>query len=212
MSIGILGKKVGMTRVYNEAGAATPVTVIEASSNVVTQLKTKEKDGYEAVQLGYDETKEKQVSKALVGHFKKASTPPKRFLKEFPKNGEEIEAGKEVKVTQFEVGQLVDVIGLSKGRGFQGVVHRWNFRGQPDSHGSKMHRRPGSIGPGSTPGRVYKNQKMPGHMGDSKVTVQNLEIIQVREDDQVILVKGAVPGAKGSYVVVRDAIKGQKKK
>lgn len=212
MSIGILGKKVGMTRIFDESGVSVAVTVIEAEPNEVVQAKTVEKDGYQAVQLGYDEVKEKSVTKPMNGHFKKAGIKPRRKLKEFRVEGEEIpEVGTTFGVDVFEAGQLVDIVGLSKGRGFQGVVHRYNFAGQPDSHGSKMHRRTGSVGAGSTPGRIWKNTKMPGHMGTRKVTVQNLKVMQVRQEDHVLLVKGAVPGAKGSYVMIREAVKGSKK-
>jgi len=212
MSIGILGKKVGMTRIYDQSGASVPVTVIEAGNNVVTQVRTAEKDGYTAVQLAYGETTEKRVTKPLVGHFKKAGTTPKKFVREFTTPGEaEQKPGDVMGVTRFQPGQLIDVIGVSKGKGFQGVVKRYRFGGQPETHGSMMHRRTGSIGCRSTPGRVFKNKKMPGHMGDKKVTIQNLVVVGVREADQVLLVRGNVPGANGSYVIIRDAIKGQKK-
>lgn len=213
MSIGILGHKLGMTRVYDDAGIVTAVTVIAADPNTVVQIKGTEKEGYEAVQVGVRDQKESRVSKPLQGHFKKAGVSPKHTLREFRLNGDdsdkELKVGDELSVNRFEVGQIVDVIGLSKGRGFQGVMKRHGFHGQPASHGSKTHRRPGSIGMGSTPGRIPKNKKMPGQMGDKRVTVQNLRVVQVREDDNVLLVKGAVPGAKGSLVVVRTAIKGQ---
>lgn len=212
MSIGILGKKVGMTRVYDQSGTVVPVTVIEAGNNVVTQVRSKEKDGYTAVQVGYGDTTEKRVTRPLAGHFKKAGVSPKKFLREFALEGEpEVKAGDTLGVSRFQAGQLVDVIGISKGRGFQGVVKRYRFGGQPETHGSMMHRRTGAIGCRSTPGRIFKNKRMPGHMGSTRITVQNLEIVGVREEDQVLLVKGAVPGAKGSYVIIRSAIKGQKK-
>lgn len=206
MSIGILGKKVGMTRIYDEAGVAIAVTVIEAEPNAVTKIN--ENNGKRSAQLAFDKTTEKRTTRPMNGHFKKAGTAPYKFLREFAiEEGCELSVGTELDVSQFQEGQFVDVIGLSKGRGFQGSVHRFGFAGQPDSHGSKMHRRTGSVGAGSTPGRVWKNTRMPGHMGDRRVTVQNLKIIQVRSDDHCLLVKGAIPGAKGSYVVVRDAVK-----
>jgi large subunit ribosomal protein L3 len=208
MSIGILGKKVGMTRVYDDAGAAVAVTVIEAEPNAVTKINENNGNGKRSVQVAFDETTEKRTTRPMNGHFKKAGTAPYKFLKEFPlEEGAELAVGSQLDVSQFQEGQFVDVIGLSKGRGFQGGVHRHGFAGQPDSHGSKMHRRTGSVGAGSTPGRVWKNTKMPGHMGDRRVTVQNLKVMQVRTDDHCLLVKGAIPGAKGSYVVVRDAVK-----
>jgi len=213
MSIGILGHKLGMTRVYDDAGVVTAVTVIAAEPNTVVQIKGSEKDGYEAVQVGFGDQKESRLSKPLQGHYKKAGVSPKHTLREFRLNGEEtdkdLKVGDDITVNRFAVGQVVDVIGVSKGKGFQGVMKRHGFHGQPASHGSKMHRRPGGIGMGSTPGRIPKNTKMPGHMGSKRITVQNLRVVQVREDDNVLLVKGAIPGAKGSLVVVRTAIKGQ---
>jgi large subunit ribosomal protein L3 len=208
MKIGLLGKKIGMTRVYDANGKATPVTVIEASGNALLQVKTPEKDGYQAVQVGYDTQKESRVTKALVGHFKKASAEPKKFVREFRlPNGSVVPEDATLTVTQFEVGQFVDVIGRSKGKGFQGVVKKHNFGGQPAAHGSKMHRRNGAIGNRSTPGRVWKNMGMPGHLGDDRVTVQNLRIVQVRAEENILLVCGAVPGPNGAYVVVRPAKK-----
>lgn len=208
MSIGLLGKKLGMTRVYDEKGVAIPVTVIEAGGNRVLQLKTKENDGYEAAQVGYGDQKEHRVSRAELGHFKKSESSPKRFIREFRLDGEleGISLG-DLPLSTFAVGQWVDVVGQSKGKGFQGVMKRHNFHGQPQTHGHMMHRRTGAIGNRSTPGRVWKNQKMPGHMGDERVTVQNLKVVQVREEDGVILVSGPVPGAKGTYVMVRPSVK-----
>jgi large subunit ribosomal protein L3 len=211
MSIGILGQKVGMTRVYDEAGTITPVTVILAEPNSVLQVKTNDNDGYSAVQVGVFDQKEHRVTKPLLGHFKAAGCTPKKFVREFTTNGEELKQGDSVTVNGFKPGQLVDVIGVSKGKGFQGPVKKHNFDGQGAAHGSKTHRRNGSIGCRSTPGRIYKNHGMAGHMGDERVTVQNLRVVQVREADHVLLVSGAVPGATGSYVVVRTAIKGQPK-
>ena len=210
MSLGLLGKKLGMTRVYDDKGVSTPVTVIAASGNKVLQVKTADTDGYVAVQVGFDDQKPSRVSKAQTGHFAKTSATPKRFIREF-RNGA-AEAGADLSVTTFEVGQFVDVIGQSKGKGFQGAMKKHNYQGQPASHGSMMHRRTGAIGNRSTPGRVWKNMGMPGHMGDERVTVQNLQVVQVREEDGVILVSGAIPGAKGTYVVVRPSKKKSAKK
>jgi large subunit ribosomal protein L3 len=208
MRIGLLGRKLGMTRLYDEKGRLTTATVIEASGNRVLQVKNAEKDGYSAVQVGFGDQKPQRVGKAQAGHFAKTSSTPKKFIREFRlAAGESAPENPDVAVTVFEVGQFVDVIGQSKGKGFQGVVKKHNFDGQPASHGSMMHRRIGAIGNRSTPGRVWKNMGMPGHMGDKRVTVQNLRIVQIREEDGVILVSGAVPGSKGSSVVVRPAKK-----
>jgi large subunit ribosomal protein L3 len=208
MKIGLLGRKLGMTRVYDANGRATPVTVIEAGGNTVLQVKTHEKDGYNAVQVGFDSQKESRVTHPLLGHFKKANSEPKKWVKEFRlPDGTTVEGDLDLSLNQFEAGQFVDVVGRSKGKGFQGVVRKHNFAGQPAAHGSKTHRRNGAIGNRSTPGRVWKNMGMPGHMGDDRVTVQNLRIVQVRPDENVILVCGAIPGATGSYVVVRPALK-----
>jgi len=211
MSVGILGKKIGMTRVYDEAGTATTVTVIEAKPNVILQVKGLEKEKYQAVQVGFDEQKESRLSKPLQGHFKKAGVTAKRFVREFRVDGGEHKVGDEIKVDLFKVGQIVDVIGVSKGKGFQGVIKRHNFAGQGAAHGSKTHRRNGAIGQRSTPGRVFKNMGMAGHMGDEKKTCQNLRVLQVRPDDNTLLITGSVAGANGSLVVVRTAIKGQPK-
>jgi large subunit ribosomal protein L3 len=208
MKIGLLGKKIGMTRVYDQAGKATPVTVIEAGGNTALQIKTKESDGYAGVQVGFDTQKEQRVTKPLLGHFKKAGSEPKKLIREFRlPDGTSLEGAIDLNVTQFTPGDLVDVIGQSKGKGFQGVIKKHNMHGQPMSHGSMMHRRNGAIGNRSTPGRIWKNMGMPGHMGDERVTVQNLRVLQVRPEEGVILITGAVPGANGSYVVIRPAIK-----
>ena len=208
MSIGVLGKKIGMTRVYDTKGRIRPVTVIEAGGNRILQVKNKEKDGYSSVQVGYGDQKEQRVPKAQKGHFAKTSSTPKRFIHEFRvKDGEALPESVDLPVTTFKDGQYVDVISTSKGKGFQGVVRRFRFAGQPETHGSMMHRRNGAIGNRLTPGRVWKNMGMPGHMGDERVTMQNLEIVQVREADGVILVSGCIPGAKGTYVVVRPSKK-----
>jgi large subunit ribosomal protein L3 len=208
MKIGLLGKKIGMTRVYDANGKATPVTVIEAGGNTVLQVKSQEKNGYDAVQVGFDSQKESRVSKPLLGHFKKANAEPKKFVREF-RLASAVEGELNLGISQFEAGQFVDVIGRSKGKGFQGVMKKHNFAGQGAAHGSKTHRRNGAIGNRSTPGRVWKNMGMPGHLGDEQVTVQNLRIVQVRPNENVILICGAVPGANGSYVVVRPAKKKQ---
>jgi len=213
MSIGILGKKLGMTRVYDAKGRIRPVTVIEAGGNRLLQVKTKEKEGYSAVQVGFGDQKEQRVSKAQKGHFGKTSSTPKRFIREFRlKDGDAAPESVDLPVTTFQDGQYVDVIATSKGKGFQGVVKRFKFAGQPETHGSMMHRRNGAIGNRLTPGRVWKNMGMPGHMGDERITLQNLEIVQVREADGVILVSGAIPGAKGAFVVVRPSKKKTSKK
>jgi len=209
MKIGLLGKKLGMTRVYDQSGRVTPVTVIAAGGNTVVQTKTVEKEGYAAIQVGFDEQKPQRVNKPELGHFKKAGVGAKKHLRGIRSSGDGAAfEGVDLSVKQFEVGDIVDVIGRSKGKGFQGIVRKHNAAGQPASHGSMMHRRPGAIGMRSTPGRVWKNQSMPGHMGDERKTVQNLRVVQIREEEGVILVSGAVPGAIGSYVVVRPAIKG----
>ncbi len=196
-----------MTRVYDANGKAMPVTVIAAEDNALLQVKTEEKDGYAGVQVGYDAQKESRLPKPLVGHFKKAGAEPKKFVREFRLPDGTPAEGLDLSVTQFEAGQFVDVIGRSKGKGFQGVMKKHNFAGQGAAHGSKTHRRNGAVGNRSTPGRIWKNMGMPGHMGDVRVTVQNLRIVQVRAEDKLILVCGAVPGANGSYVVVRPAKK-----
>jgi len=194
--------------VYDANGKATPVTVIEAGDNAIVQLKTEEKDGYLAVQVGFDSQKESRVTKPMVGHFKKANSEPKKFVKEFRlADGTAVDATTTIGLDQFQPGEFVDVIGRSKGKGFQGVVKKHNFAGQPAAHGSKTHRRNGAIGNRSTPGRIWKNMGMPGHLGDDRVTVQNLRIVQIRPEEKVILVCGAVPGSNGSYVVLRPAKK-----
>jgi len=200
-----------MTRVYDDAGIITPVTVILAEPNAVLQTKTIENDGYKAVQVGVFDQKEHRVTKPELGHFKKSGSAPKKFVREFVIDEKEETPTEALNVNRFKVGQLVDVIGVSKGKGFQGPMKKHNFHGQGAAHGSKTHRRNGAIGMRSTPGRIYKNHGMAGHMGDEKVTVQNLRVVQVRETDNVLLISGAVPGPSGAYVVVRLAIKGQPK-
>ena len=211
MSLGLIGKKIGMTRVYDDKGVARTVTVIHVGDNVVTQIKTPEKEGYASVQVGYGDQKESRINKQQIGHFKKAGVTPKSRLREFRVSAGELTAGAKVPVTLFETGQLVDVIGVSKGKGFAGVLKKHNMSGQNETHGSMMHRRTGAIGMRSTPGRIWKNAGMPGHLGSESKTVQNLLVVQVREQDQVILIQGAVPGANGSYVIVRESVKHPKK-
>lgn len=213
MKIGLLGKKLGMTRVYDDKGVITPVTVIEAGGNTVLQKKTVETDGYNGVQLGFGAQKEHRVTKPELGHFKKANSEPKKFVREFRLPDDvKLDDSVDFSVKHFAVGDVVDIIGRSKGHGFQGVMKKHNMGGQPASHGHMMHRRNGSIGCRSTPGRIWKNKGMPGHMGDERITVQNLRVVQVNEVDNVILISGAVPGKPGSYVVIRPAIKGQPEK
>lgn len=208
MSLGLLGKKLGMTRLFDEeARAMIPVTVIDVSGNTILQSKTPEKEGYSAVQIGFDDQKEQRVSKPALARFKKAGSTPKRFIKEFRFENESQIPTEHPGVSLFSAGQWVDVIGTSKGKGFQGAVKRHGFGGLRMTHGSMMHRRTGAIGCRSTPGRVWKNQRMPGHMGNTRSTVQNLKVVAVRPEDGVILISGAVPGTKGSYVTVRPAKK-----
>ena len=207
MSIGLLGKKIGMTSVYDANGRLRPVTVIAAGDNTLLRRLTTENDGYSAIQVGFDVQKESRVNKALLGGFGKANSEPKKLVREFRLKEDAPEGEINLAVTQFQAGDWVDVVGKSKGKGFQGVMKKHNFHGQGAAHGSKTHRRNGAIGNRSTPGRIWKNMGMPGHMGDERVTVQNLQVLQVREEDKVILISGAVPGANGSYVVVRPALK-----
>ncbi|MEZ5300653.1 MAG: 50S ribosomal protein L3 [Verrucomicrobiales bacterium] len=210
MPLGIIGKKLGMTRLYDEDGTAHAVTVIDIAGNEFVQIKSTESDGYTAVQIGFDDQKESRLNKPQNGHFAKHGSGPKRRVQEFrlDSDAELPEAGsKHPGAELFQVGQWIDVIGTSKGKGFQGVMKRYNFGGQRMTHGSMMHRRPGAIAAGSTPGRVWKNQKMPGHHGTFRRTVQNLKVLAIRPEDGVILVSGAVPGAKGGYLVIRPAKK-----
>lgn len=204
---GILGRKIGMTQVFTTEGKLIPVTVVEVEPNVVTQIKTKENDGYEAIQLGFDTKREKLATKASVGHTNKANTTPKRFFREI--RGVEVNnysLGQELSVDIFTAGEIVDVTGTTKGKGFQGVIKRHNQSRGPMGHGSHYHRRPGSMGT-MRPMRVFKGKKLPGHMGRLTVTIQNLEVVAVDTDKNVILVKGSIPGAKGSIVKIKDAVK-----
>ena len=208
MSIGLIGKKLGMTRIFQEDGTAVAVTVIDVSDNTFLQKKIAEKDGYSAVQVGFDDQKDQRLNRPANGHFKANGSTPKRRVREFRVEGDE--ALPEVDhpgVELFEEGQWVDVIGTSKGKGFQGVMKRYNFSGQPETHGHMMHRRPGGIGAGTDPGKVSKGKKMPGRHGNYRKTVQNLRVIQARKEDNVLLISGAVPGAKNGYVIIRPATK-----
>jgi large subunit ribosomal protein L3 len=208
MMKGLIGKKLGMTSVYDEAGAAVPVTVIEAGPCVVVQRRENDKDGYTAVQLGFEDQKEQRMNKPDLGQFKKAGVDAKRVLKEFRvDDSAEVAVGDVVNASAFEEVNYVDIVATGKGRGFQGVVKRYGFGGGRASHGGGWTRRPGSIGMCEFPGRVFKGKKMPGQMGDKRVTTQNLKIIQVRPEENLILVKGSVPGANGGIVVIKEALK-----
>lgn len=207
---GLLGKKVGMTQIFTEHGEVIPVTVVEAGPVVVTQIKTAEKDGYTAIQVGFEDAKEKALNKPQKGHLAAANTL-KKHLKEFRVDSVEgYTVGQEIKADLFAAGELIDVTGISKGKGFQGPIKRHGQSRGPETHGSRYHRRPGSLGACSYPGRVFKNKKLAGHMGSVKVTVQNLEVVRVDADKNFILVKGAIPGAKGSVVTIKEAAKASK--
>ncbi|MEZ8144650.1 50S ribosomal protein L3 [Enterovibrio norvegicus FF-33] len=207
--IGLVGRKVGMTRIFTEDGVSIPVTVVEVETNRVTQVRTPEVDGYSAIQVTSGVKKASRVSKPAAGHFAKAGVEAGRGLWEFRLNGgEEFEVGAELNVDLFADIKKVDVTGTSKGKGFQGAVKRWNFRTQDMTHGNSLsHRAPGSIGQCQTPGRVFKGKKMAGHMGAEQVTTQNLEIVRVDAERKLLLIKGAVPGATGSNVIVKPAVK-----
>jgi large subunit ribosomal protein L3 len=206
MTNGLLGKKLGMTQVFDES-RLTPVTVIEAGPCRVVTIKTKERDGYEAVQLSFGEVKERKLSKAELGHLKKNQAPASRVLREFKKDGE-VTVGQSVTVSMFKKGDWVDVIGISKGKGFQGVVKRHHYSGGPESHGSMFHRAPGSIGASSFPSRVWKGKTLPGHMGSERVTTQRLKVIESRPDENLLFVRGSIPGAANGIIVVRKSKKG----
>ena len=208
---GILGRKVGMTQVFTKSGKLIPVTVVEVEPNVVTQIKTVENDGYDAIQLGFDTKKEKNATKANIGHAKKAETAPKRFYKEIRGvNVSDYTLGQELTVELFNEGEVVDVTGTTKGKGFQGVIKRHNQHRGPMGHGSQYHRGPGSMGT-MRPMRVFKGKKLPGHMGGLTVTIQNLEIVAVDKENNVLLVKGNVPGANKSLVIIKTAVKNPNK-
>ena len=208
MKKGIIGRKVGMTQIFDEKGNVIPVTVIETESNIVAQVKTVETDGYNAIQLGFGEVKDKHINKPEAGHFAKAKLPNKKHLREFRLDSiEGIKVGDEVKADIFTAGEKVDVQGTSKGKGFQGVIKRHGQHRGPMGHGSMYHRRPGSMGSTSTPGRVFKGKKLPGHMGKVTVTIQNLDVVRVDTDKNVILLKGSVPGPKGAILKIKSAVK-----
>lgn len=208
MKKGILGKKLGMTQIFDESGKIIPVTVVEVSSNVVVQKKTVETDGYNAIQVGYGEIREKLVNKPAKGHLQKANAGLKRHIKEFRLDDiSAYQVGDEIKADIFNVGDKVDVTGRSKGKGFMGVIRRWHSTRGPETHGSKFHRAVGSMGASSFPSRTFKNKKMPGHMGAVKKTVQNLVVARVDLEKNVILIKGAIPGPKKGLVIIKDSVK-----
>jgi large subunit ribosomal protein L3 len=209
MPLGLIGKKLGHTRVYDTNGDVHSVTVVLAGPNRVMQIKTQaSKDGYNAVQLGFDDQKEQRLTKAVLGHIKKFSGQPVKRIREFRNFSKDVKTGETVGATLFAVGDFVDAIGVTKGRGFEGVVKRHHFAGGDSTHGAKgWHRRSGAIGQRLFPGTVMRGMKMPGHMGQVRRTTQNLEIIQVREADNLLLIKGAIPGAEGDYVIIRESKK-----
>ena len=206
MTTGLMGQKLGMTQLFLDGGRAVPVTVIEAGPCRVSQVKTKERDGYAAVQLAFIELPDRKASKPSRGHFAKANLPVFRHVREFPASSD-TQVGSTITVSLFAKGELVDVTGVSKGKGFQGVMKRHHFHGGPRSHGSMFHRAPGSIGSSSSPSRVWKNMRMAGHMGSVKVTTQALQVIDVRPEEHLIFVRGSIPGARGSLVVIKKSVK-----
>ena len=209
--LGLLGKKLGQTRVYDDKGVLTPVTIVLVGPNRVIQCKTQESDGYNAVQLGFDDQKEQRLTKGLLGHIKKHNAAPVKRIQEFRDFTLAVKPGDILGPTVFAAGDFVDAIGVTKGRGFEGVMKRHNFRGGDASHGAKgWRRRSGAIGQRLFPGTVMRGMRMPGHMGQVRRTTQNLQVIQVREADNVLLIKGAIPGAKGDYVVIRESKKNPK--
>ena len=208
MKKAILGKKIGMTQVFTEDGQLIPVSVIQAGPCQVVQKKTEEVDGYTAVQVGYEDKKERRANKPEKGHFQKANVPVKKYLKEFKlDNAAELNVGDELTVEQFADGDVLDVTGTSKGHGFAGTIKRWGTHRGPMTHGSHYHRGPGSLGACSDPSRVFKGKKMPGHYGVVKVTIQNLDLVKIDKERNLLLVKGSIPGPKGGVVVVRNAVK-----
>ncbi|MDK0849236.1 50S ribosomal protein L3 [Clostridium perfringens] len=208
MKKAIIGKKVGMTQIFDENGRVIPVTVVEAGPCVVVQKKIVETDGYDAIQVGFGELREKLVNKPRKGHFAKAGVSLRRTLKEFRmEDVANYNVGDEIKVDTFEIGDKVDVSGVSKGKGFQGTIKRWNASRGPMSHGSKFHRAPGSMGAASDPSRTFKNKRMPGHMGAKNTTVLNLEVVKIMPEKNIILIKGGIPGPNKGTVVIRNSVK-----
>ena len=210
MKKALIGKKVGMTQIFDEKGYVIPVTVIEAGPCTVAQVKSVDTDGYNAIQLGFGEIKDKHINKPEKGHFAKSKLTAKKHLREFRVEEADVKVGDEVKADVFEAGDKIDVQGTSKGKGFQGVIKRHGQHRGPMGHGSMYHRRPGSMGSTSTPGRVFKGKKLPGHMGVQTVTIQNLDVVRVDMDKNVILVKGSVPGPKGAILKIKSAVKSAK--
>ena len=211
MQKAILAKKLGMTQIFDEAGKVIPVTVIEAGPNAVIQKKTVENDGYEAVQVGFVDLKDKKTNKPTKGHFAKAGVTPKKFIKEFRLDDvSTLNVGDEIKADIFEAGEKVDVAGISKGKGYAGTIKRWGQHRGPMTHGSGYHRGPGSMGMCSDPGRVFKGKRLPGHMGVERVTIQNLAVVRVDADKNIVLIKGAVPGPKGGLLIIKNTVKGRK--
>lgn len=211
MNKAILGRKIGMTQIFDDKGKVIPVTVIEAGPCVVIQKKTVENDGYSAVQVGFVDVKEKKLNKPLKGHFEKHGVKPKKYIKELRlKDADKYEVGQEIRVDIFKDGERVDVIGTSKGKGFQGVIKRFGAKRGPMSHGSMYHRRVGSMGPNTNPGRTFPGKKMPGRTGGERVTVQNLQVVKVDYDRNLLLVKGSVPGVANSLLIIKDTTKNSK--
>lgn len=206
----IIGKKIGMTQIFDEKGSVIPVTAIQAGPCVVSQVKTVETDGYNAIQLGFGDVKDKHINKPEKGHFAKANIASKKHLREFRVDSIDVKVGDELNANVFEAGEKIDVQGTTKGKGFQGVIKRHGQHRGPMGHGSMYHRRPGSMGSTSTPGRVFKGKKLPGHMGVQTVTIQNLDVVKIDTDKNVILVKGSVPGAKGALLKIKKAVKASK--
>lgn len=206
MAKGIIGKKLGMTQIFDDDGNVIPVTVVQAGPCVVIQKKVEERDGYNALQVGFEDVPEHRVNKPLKGHFERAGVKPKKHVKEFMDFPEDLNEGDEITVDIFEEGELVDVTGISKGKGFAGTIKRWNFSRGPMSHGSRFHRAPGSIGAVDA-SRVFKGQKLPGRMGHDRVTIQNLEVVRVDSEKNLLLIKGSVPGPNKGILTIREAVK-----